>query len=211
MTTQIGLTPSDPYVTPSGGTFTGTPGSGVFEITLTTSSATAASPIVSGTTTINAETYNGAIPGPTLRLNVGDTAIVRLINNLPHPTGIHWHGIELGNSADGTEVTQEGAVGAFPARRLRRPAGGTYLYKFKVPRPGIYLVPPPPPSFHQPCVQGAVRNDRRHRPGRGHARRWCVLPASPRTRSRSCSATSRCARPRRRTPTLTPRWPGRSG
>ena len=33
MTTQIGLTPSDPYVTPSGDTFTGTPGSGVFEIT----------------------------------------------------------------------------------------------------------------------------------------------------------------------------------
>src|SRR5512145_3172903 len=102
MTTQVGLTPSDPYVTPGGGTFTGVPGSGVFEITLTTALATAASPIVSGTTNLHAETYNGAIPGPTLRLTVGDTVIARLVNNLPYPTGIHWHGIELGNSADGT-------------------------------------------------------------------------------------------------------------
>lgn len=135
-------TPSDPYVTPSGGTFTGTPGSGVFEITLTTSVATAASPIVSGTTDIHAENYNGAIPGPTFRLTVGDTVIVRLVNNLPHETGIHWHGIELGNSADGTEVTQLGAVGAFPPPPAPAPAGGTYLYKFKVTRPGIYWYHP---------------------------------------------------------------------
>jgi hypothetical protein len=73
MTTQIGLTLSDPYVTPSAGTFTGTPGSGVFEITLTTALANAASPIVSGTTNVHAETYNGAIPSPTFRLTVGDT------------------------------------------------------------------------------------------------------------------------------------------
>ncbi len=142
MTTQIGMTPSDPYVTPSGGTYTGTPGSAVFEITLTTSLATAISPIVSGTTNIHAETYNGAIPGPTLRLFVGDTVIVRLINNMPHETGIHWHGIELGNSADGTEVTQKGAVGAFPPPPAPAPAGGTYLYKFKLIRPGIYWYHP---------------------------------------------------------------------
>ena len=91
----------------------------------------------------NAETFNGAIPGPTLRLNVGDTTIVRLVNELDHPAGIHWHGIELANSADGTEVTQEAVAPAFsvppppPA-----PAGGTYLYKFKVPRPGLYWYHP---------------------------------------------------------------------
>jgi FtsP/CotA-like multicopper oxidase with cupredoxin domain len=37
------------------------------------------------------ETYNGAIPGPTLRLNVGDAVIVRLVNKLDHPSGIHRH------------------------------------------------------------------------------------------------------------------------
>lgn len=147
MTTQIGMTLSDPYVTPSGGTFTGTPGSGVFEITLTTSPATAGSPIVSGTTNVHAETYNGAIPGPTFRLTVGDTVIVRLVNNMPHETGIHWHGIELGNSADGTEVTQAGALGGVPSIQTLGgpggvPAGGTYLYKFKVTRPGIFWYHP---------------------------------------------------------------------
>ena len=60
--------------------------------------------IGAGFTSVNAETYNGAIPGPTLKLNVSDTVIVRLVNNLEHPTGIHWHGIELSNSADGTPL-----------------------------------------------------------------------------------------------------------
>ena len=143
MSTQIGITPSDPYITPNAGTFTGTPGTGVFEITLTTALATAASPIVSGTTNIQAETYNGAIPGPTFKLTVGDTVIVRLVNNLPYPTGIHWHGIELNNYSDGTEVTQEGALGA-PLQTLGNgvPAGGTFLYKFKVTRPGIFWYHP---------------------------------------------------------------------
>ena len=96
-----------------------------------------------GGTMANAETYNGAIPGPTFRLNVGDTVIVRLVNNLPYPTGIHWHGIELQNSADGTPVTQDGArVGPFPQPAPLSPTGGTYLYKFKVPRPGVFWYHP---------------------------------------------------------------------
>ncbi|MFN0213287.1 MAG: multicopper oxidase domain-containing protein [Saprospiraceae bacterium] len=136
MSTQIGLILSDPYVTPD---IVPTPGPvvpGVIETTLIASYL----PIVSGTTTINAETYNGAIPGPTFRLTVGDTVIVRLINNLPHETGIHWHGIELSNSADGTEVTQNGALGGpIPNGAV---SGGTYLYKFKVTRPGIYWYHP---------------------------------------------------------------------
>jgi FtsP/CotA-like multicopper oxidase with cupredoxin domain len=91
----------------------------------------------------NVETFNGAIPGPVLRLNVGDTVVIRLINLLDHPTGIHWHGIELANSADGTEITQDGVLPAFPAPPAApAPAGGSYLYKFKVPRPGLYWYHP---------------------------------------------------------------------
>jgi FtsP/CotA-like multicopper oxidase with cupredoxin domain len=91
----------------------------------------------------NIETFNGAIPGPTLKLNVNDTVIVRLINLLDHPTGIHWHGIELANSADGTEVTQEPVLPAFTTPPPSpAPAGGSYLYKFKVPRPGLYWYHP---------------------------------------------------------------------
>lgn len=91
----------------------------------------------------NIETYNGFIPGPLLRVKQNDTVIVRLINLLDHPTGIHWHGIELSNSADGTEVTQDPALGKFPvAPPDPAPEGGSYLYKFTVPRPGLYWYHP---------------------------------------------------------------------
>ena len=116
---------------------------GVLETTIIASKAPMVDLGLGPGLTANVETYNGAIPGPVLKLDVGDDVIVRLINRLDHPTGIHWHGIELANSADGTEVTQEPVVPAFtvppppPA-----PAGGTYLYKFKVPRPGLYWYHP---------------------------------------------------------------------
>ena len=100
----------------------------------------------------NLEVYNGkigpiipndfpAIPGP---LNPGDELIVRLINDMPIPTGIHWHGIELQSNADGTPVTQD----ALPGGDLQvlggevDPVGGTYLYKFRLPRPGIFWFHP---------------------------------------------------------------------
>ena len=41
--------------------------------------------------TTHAEVFNGAIPGPTFRLTVGQTVVVRLVNELPHPTGIQCH------------------------------------------------------------------------------------------------------------------------
>jgi FtsP/CotA-like multicopper oxidase with cupredoxin domain len=131
MTTGIGpYEVPDPIDTEPSGT--------VLETTITTSLSTV--DIVGGVLA-NAETYNGNIPGPTLRLNVGDTVIVRLVNNLPYRTGIHWHGIELANSADGTPVTQNGAFGG-PGTPPAVPAGGTYLYKFTAPRPGLYWYHP---------------------------------------------------------------------
>jgi len=77
----------------------------VVEMTITTSLQTVN---IGGGVMANVETYNGSVPGPQIDLEVGDTLIVRLINKLPHPTGIHWHGIELHNHADGTPVTQNG-------------------------------------------------------------------------------------------------------
>ncbi|HTF04305.1 MAG TPA: multicopper oxidase domain-containing protein, partial [Bacteroidia bacterium] len=92
-----------------------------------------------GVTAINAETYDGDIPGPLIVLEKGDTLIVRLINDLPHPVGIHWHGIELQNYSDGTEITQNEVPGA-PLQTLNdgTPAGGTFLYKFTVPNEGLF-------------------------------------------------------------------------
>jgi FtsP/CotA-like multicopper oxidase with cupredoxin domain len=81
--------------------------------------------------TAHAQTFNGDIPGPTFQLNVGDTVIVHYKNKLPKPSGIHWHGIELANEADGTPFTQNQVE-----------PGGTFLYKFKVIRPGLYWYHP---------------------------------------------------------------------
>lgn len=79
----------------------------------------------------NAETYNGTIPGPTFHLKVGDTVIVHFKNDMPTETGIHWHGIELPNAMDGTPFTQNQVQ-----------PGGTFLYKFKVNRPGLFWYHP---------------------------------------------------------------------
>jgi FtsP/CotA-like multicopper oxidase with cupredoxin domain len=76
-------------------------------------------------------TFNGAIPGPEFRLKVGDTVIVHFRNEIAHPTGIHWHGIELANASDGTPLTQNMVA-----------PGDTFLYKFKVSRPGVYWYHP---------------------------------------------------------------------
>lgn len=76
-------------------------------------------------------TFNGAVPGPEFRLKVGDTVIVHFRNEIAHPTGIHWHGIELANASDGTPLTQNMVA-----------PGDTFLYKFTVPRPGVYWYHP---------------------------------------------------------------------
>jgi FtsP/CotA-like multicopper oxidase with cupredoxin domain len=46
--------------------------------------------------------YNGRIPGPTLEVLEGDRVIVHFQNNLPEATTVHWHGIHLPYTADGS-------------------------------------------------------------------------------------------------------------
>jgi FtsP/CotA-like multicopper oxidase with cupredoxin domain len=51
--------------------------------------------------------YNGQVPGPTLRLRLGQTLRVELTNGLPQPTTIHWHGVRVPNAMDGVpQMTQ---------------------------------------------------------------------------------------------------------
>lgn len=83
-----------------------------------------------------------AIPGPEFRLKVGNRVIVHFVNHL-NPTkvdpkdteanvsGIHWHGIELNNQSDGTEVTQPAVA-----------PGTQFTYDFVVSRPGIFWYHP---------------------------------------------------------------------
>jgi FtsP/CotA-like multicopper oxidase with cupredoxin domain len=56
---------------------------------------------------VEAWTYNGTVPGPTIRVNDGDKVKVVLHNELPESTVIHFHGIEVPNSMDGVpDITQ---------------------------------------------------------------------------------------------------------
>ncbi len=59
--------------------------------------------------TYEAWTYNGTVPGPELRVKQGETVKIRLKNDLPESTSIHWHGLEIAdNKQDGvTFVTQD--------------------------------------------------------------------------------------------------------
>ncbi|MDH5668808.1 MAG: multicopper oxidase family protein [Nitrospira sp.] len=81
-----------------------------------------------------------SIPGPEFRLTVGNQVIVHYVNNLGRSglnpeadvSAIHWHGIELNNQSDGTEVTQPAVD----------PKGGKFDYDFIVTRPGIFWYHP---------------------------------------------------------------------
>ena len=54
-------------------------------------------------------TYNGVVPGPQLRVKQGERVLIRLKNDLPQSTSIHFHGVEIAdNKQDGvTFVTQD--------------------------------------------------------------------------------------------------------
>ncbi len=56
---------------------------------------------------ITAWGINEQLPGPVLRANQGDTLVIRITNNLKEATTIHWHGICLPASMDGTDGVQK--------------------------------------------------------------------------------------------------------
>src|SRR6476661_8210 len=50
--------------------------------------------------------YDGAVPGPVLRVKRGEEVKVRLVNESADETAIHWHGVRVPNAMDGTSLTQ---------------------------------------------------------------------------------------------------------
>ncbi len=70
----------------------------------------------------------GSVPGPELRVQVGQRITRRLINDLPQATAIHWHGLRIDNAMDG----------AAPLTQAPVPPGGTFDYDFIAPDPGTY-------------------------------------------------------------------------
>jgi FtsP/CotA-like multicopper oxidase with cupredoxin domain len=77
-------------------------------------------------------TYNGQLPGPLIRAEVGDRLIVHFTNSLPEATTIHWHGVRVPNDMDGAPgLTQEPI-----------PPGGGFRYEFTFEDAGTFWYHP---------------------------------------------------------------------
>lgn len=84
--------------------------------------------VVSGVRT-DAYTFNGTVPGPTIRAKEGDTIRVVLKNSLPEETSIHWHGLHIPNKMDGVPSFTQHAI---------KP-GETFTYEFLANHAGTYM------------------------------------------------------------------------
>ncbi|HEX2384479.1 MAG TPA: multicopper oxidase domain-containing protein [Acidimicrobiales bacterium] len=77
--------------------------------------------------TVKAMTYNGTVPGPTIKVNDGDKVAVVLHNQMPESTSIHFHGLDTPNAMDGTtDITQD------PVK-----TGETFTYSFVAHGPAV--------------------------------------------------------------------------
>jgi FtsP/CotA-like multicopper oxidase with cupredoxin domain len=74
--------------------------------------------------------FEGAVPGPLLRIKRGEELRVRLVNELPGLTAIHWHGVRAPERMDGAPGLAQAAVapGARFDYRFRPPDAGTFWY-----------------------------------------------------------------------------------
>lgn len=79
---------------------------------------------------VGAYAYNEQVPGPMIRVTAGDHIRVRVTNELPDPTSVHWHGLVLPNEMDGAAGVTQPAI----------EPGETFTYEFTVPdTPGTYF------------------------------------------------------------------------
>lgn len=73
--------------------------------------------------------YNGMVPGPEIRVRLGDRVRVVLRNRLAESTSIHFHGLDVPNAQDGVPgLTQDLVL-----------PGGSFTYEFTVPNAGTHM------------------------------------------------------------------------
>ncbi|WP_329089812.1 multicopper oxidase family protein [Streptosporangium sp. NBC_01469] len=78
---------------------------------------------------IDAWTYNGQAPGPSLTVRKGDLVEVTLVNRLPREgVTIHWHGLDVPNAEDGVAGVTQDAV----------QPGGSHVYRFRADQVGTF-------------------------------------------------------------------------
>jgi hypothetical protein len=81
--------------------------------------------------TVSAWTFNGAVPGPMIRVTEGDRVRIVVKNQLPDATSIHWHGIPVPNAQDG--------IAQPPLTQNPILPGQTFTYTFVAGPSGTYM------------------------------------------------------------------------
>jgi FtsP/CotA-like multicopper oxidase with cupredoxin domain len=76
--------------------------------------------------------YNGSIPGPTLRVRQGSEITVHVRNDADTPATVHWHGLRLDNRYDGVPHETQAPI----------PVGGEFTYRLRFPDAGLYWYHP---------------------------------------------------------------------
>lgn len=83
--------------------------------------------------------YNGAVPGPEIRVRQGDRLRVTVENALAEETTVHWHGIRLPNAMDGVPHLTQPPI----------PPGGSFVYEFDAVDAGTFWYHPHQRSAEQ--------------------------------------------------------------
>lgn len=78
---------------------------------------------------VDAWSYNGIVPGPMIKVDVGDTVRVIFNNETPMASDIHWHGLPIPNAQDGVSPYTQDMV----------KSGESFTYEFTLEKPMIAM------------------------------------------------------------------------
>lgn len=83
--------------------------------------------------------YDGAVPGPEIRVRQGDRVRVVVENRLGEETTVHWHGLRVPNAMDGVPGLTQPPIAP----------GGSFVYEFDALDAGTFWYHPHARSFEQ--------------------------------------------------------------
>lgn len=84
---------------------------------------------------VDAWTYNGMVPGPMIRLAIGEKAEIRLQNDLPIATDLHLHGLNVDLASDGVAPYTQDVI----------EPGDSYTYEYTADEQAVAMFHP---HFH---------------------------------------------------------------
>ena len=90
--------------------------------------------------------FEGAVPGPGLRIKRGEELRVRIANDLVTETTIHWHGVRVPNAMDGVVGLTQPAIGP----------GESFDYRFTPPDAGTFWYHALPRSIEERALYGLL-------------------------------------------------------